>query len=291
MNSSINMQNGLTYLSAYSIAVKHGFSGSEQDWLDSIGSGNIELRYDDTDKIIYWKNTGKNQWKELISLSQIQGDLSDAVIGEALDEAKGFSKLAQSWAVGGTGTRQGEDSDNAKYWAGVSGSGGSGNPAGAAVNSVNGKTGDVVLSAADVGAAGVVHSHSTTDINSGVLDIKYGGTGGSSQSEAREKLGIGMRGSCATGASAVQKSVDIKNFPGLTPGVIICVRFSLGNTAANPTLSVNGSGAVAINYAGKPITAGMIPAGHEGLLVVATGTTAFPYWELLNPNYAAMLSK
>ena len=29
----------------------------------------------------------------------------------------GINKTAQSWAVGGTGTRPGEDSDNAKYWA------------------------------------------------------------------------------------------------------------------------------------------------------------------------------
>ena len=27
--------------------------------------------------------------------------------------------LAQSWAEGGTGTRQGEDTDNAEYWAGL----------------------------------------------------------------------------------------------------------------------------------------------------------------------------
>lgn len=45
------------------------------------------------------------------------------------------------------------------------------------VDSVNGKTGTVTLSASDVGAAASSHNHSASDINSGKLALTYGGTG------------------------------------------------------------------------------------------------------------------
>ena len=35
------------------------------------------------------------------------------------DDAEAAATLARSWAEGGTGTRQGENTDNAEYWAGV----------------------------------------------------------------------------------------------------------------------------------------------------------------------------
>ena len=36
---------------------------------------------------------------------------------EHADDAEGYAKLAESWAVGGTGTRDGENIDNAKFYA------------------------------------------------------------------------------------------------------------------------------------------------------------------------------
>lgn len=38
-------------------------------------------------------------------------------IKEQYEDAENYATLAESWAVGGTGTRTGEDSDNAKYYA------------------------------------------------------------------------------------------------------------------------------------------------------------------------------
>ena len=49
------------------------------------------------------------------SASQAQG--SAAAAAKSAASVDGISKTAQSWAVGGTGTRPGEDTDNAKYWA------------------------------------------------------------------------------------------------------------------------------------------------------------------------------
>ena len=67
--------------------------------------------------------------------------------------AKTAANAAQSWAVGGTGTRPDEDLDNAKYWAGVAHA-----AAGGGVVTFNGRTGPVMPQAGDytadmVGAA------------------------------------------------------------------------------------------------------------------------------------------
>ena len=40
-----------------------------------------------------------------------------AAAAQSAASVDGINKTAQSWAVGGTGTRPGEDTDNAKYWA------------------------------------------------------------------------------------------------------------------------------------------------------------------------------
>lgn len=40
--------------------------------------------------------------------------------GEAIGEAKDAAKLSESWAIGGTGTRAGEDGNNSKYYCGQS---------------------------------------------------------------------------------------------------------------------------------------------------------------------------
>lgn len=49
------------------------------------------------------------------SASQAQD--SAAAAAKSAASVDGISKTAKSWAVGGTGTRPGEDTDNAKYWA------------------------------------------------------------------------------------------------------------------------------------------------------------------------------
>lgn len=83
--------------------------------------------------------------------------------------------LSQSWAVGGTGTRDGEDTNNAKYWAesitpGQFATAEQGKLANTAVQSVNGKSGKAVtLGSSDVGAS------PTTDVFPSILT---GGIGG-----------------------------------------------------------------------------------------------------------------
>lgn len=49
--------------------------------------------------------------------SASQAQTSAAAAAQSATSVDGINKTAQSWAVGGTGTREGEDTDNAKYWA------------------------------------------------------------------------------------------------------------------------------------------------------------------------------
>lgn len=49
--------------------------------------------------------------------SASQASAAAAAAAQSAASVNGINKTAQSWAVGGTGTRPGEDTDNAKYWA------------------------------------------------------------------------------------------------------------------------------------------------------------------------------
>jgi len=145
MNSRMNRGLGGTYLSAYSIARKHGFPGTEEDWLLSLKGergDNIEIEFDSERNMLKYKALTDIKWTDFMSLTQLQTDLEAATIEElksaqsllgdlekakddsieeikeAEKEGKKFETLAKSWAVGETGVRTGENENNAKYWAG-----------------------------------------------------------------------------------------------------------------------------------------------------------------------------
>lgn len=68
-------------------------------------------------------------------------------------------------------------------------------------------------------------------------------------------------GTCSTSAATAAKTVALTGFT-LVTGAIITVRFSATNSAANPTLNVNGTGAKAIRYRNAAITAGYLAANR-----------------------------
>lgn len=68
-------------------------------------------------------------------------------------------------------------------------------------------------------------------------------------------------GTCATAAATATKAVSITNFT-LVTGARAIVKFTVTNTAANPTLNVNNTGAKAIQYRGAAITAGYLAANR-----------------------------
>ena len=83
-------------------------------------------------------------------------DATTGIVAQATEQAQAAqlsAKLSQSWAAGGTGAREGEDVDNARYWAQQAHA-----AAGGGVVSFNSRTGSVMpkagdYTAADVGAA------------------------------------------------------------------------------------------------------------------------------------------
>lgn len=75
---------------------------------------------------------------------------------------------------------------------------------------------------------------------------------------------ISHYGTCGTTATTAAKVVACTGFK-LVTGARIIVKFAVTNTAVNPTLNVNSSGAKAIQYRGSAISAGYLAANriHE----------------------------
>ncbi len=84
------------YLSAYGIACKHGFTGTEAEWIMSLGGPvwngkSVELRcQDDT---IQWRWTAEQedaagQWKDLLTLAEVRGQTFDEAVTAALEAGK-----------------------------------------------------------------------------------------------------------------------------------------------------------------------------------------------------------
>ena len=85
------------YFTAYGLAVKHGFQGTEQEWLESLNGDKVQLRY--LNGILQWKwVTGSDdQWQDLIDLSQVQGWSNQAqqYAQDASDYCQGAEEAAQ----------------------------------------------------------------------------------------------------------------------------------------------------------------------------------------------------
>ena len=86
-------------------------------------------------------------------------------------------------------------------------------------------------------------------------------------------------GTCATAAGTAAKVVTLPGFA-LYTGSIIAVDFTNTNTAANPTLNVNGTGAKPVFFRGKQVT------GNGSLLAGITHMFAYDgtNWKLINAN-------
>ena len=68
-------------------------------------------------------------------------------------------------------------------------------------------------------------------------------------------------GTCSTAAATAAKTVTVTGF-NLVTGARVTIKFTVTNTAANPTLNVNGTGAKAIKYRGSAINTGYLAANR-----------------------------
>ncbi len=93
------------YYSAYGIAVKHGYVGTEEEWLASLKGERgffTELRYDAETNYLQQKHEGDTEWQDLMSLTELQTELEAATIEEvedARDAAEGYASAAESSAT------------------------------------------------------------------------------------------------------------------------------------------------------------------------------------------------
>ena len=74
-------------------------------------------------------------------------------------------------------------------------------------------------------------------------------------------INITHYGTCSTEAGTAAKAVSLSNFT-LTTGSRVVVKFTVTNTASNPTLNVNNTGAKAIYYRSAAISAGYLSANR-----------------------------
>lgn len=102
-------------------------------------------------------------------------------------------------------------------------------------------------------------------------------------------VGSTLYGTCSTAAGTAAKVVTCANFDKLEEGVTIHVFFSASNTAANPTLNVNGTGAIAIGT-GFANGALLKPGTTTDTSWVPGAVVSFTYAKLTSSTYAWMLN-
>lgn len=134
--------------------------------------------------------------------SASQAQASAAAAAKSAASVDGINKTAQSWAVGGTGTREGEDTNNAKYWAEQAQQ-----AAGGGVVSFNGRAGSVVPQAGDYnkGMVGLGNVDNTSDADKPVSTKQQAAL---DDKQAKITASGLLKGDGAGGVSAATKGTD-----------------------------------------------------------------------------------
>ena len=97
------------YITAYGIAVKHGFQGTEEEWLKSLkgdGGEPVVIRYDVDAQQLQWKYESDTEWQALMSLADLQGDVVSQTLtaAQTAKEAAEAAQAAAETAAQTTGT-------------------------------------------------------------------------------------------------------------------------------------------------------------------------------------------
>ena len=104
------------YFSAYGIAVKHGYTGTEEEWIASLKGDPGEpvvIRFDQTSGQLQWKYQNESTWHDVLSLEELQGALVSSTIAKA-QEAKDAAEAAQAAAEAASSASQ-EASEHMAY--------------------------------------------------------------------------------------------------------------------------------------------------------------------------------
>ena len=60
------------YISAYGLAVKHGFSGTEEEWLETLKGEKVELRFNEDTNTLEGKYVDSEEWNTLMDIDDLQ---------------------------------------------------------------------------------------------------------------------------------------------------------------------------------------------------------------------------
>lgn len=80
------------YISAYGLAVKHGFEGTESEWVESLYGEEVMLRYDGTADELQWKYKSAEQWDSLMDTEALRGE----IVSQTLSAAQSAREKAES---------------------------------------------------------------------------------------------------------------------------------------------------------------------------------------------------
>lgn len=94
-------------VSAYALAVKHGYEGTEEQWIAEVESKRVDAVNAAAD--------ARKSADTAAEKAEIATQKAEEIKGESEAAAASATK-SQSYAVGGTGSREGEDTDNAQYY-------------------------------------------------------------------------------------------------------------------------------------------------------------------------------
>lgn len=133
-----------------------------------------------------------------------------------------------------------------------------------------------------------------TDLYAGAVTSVSGNAGSATKlATARAIDGVSFNGSaaithygtCSTAAATAEKAMAVNSFT-LATGSRVVVKFTVANTAASPTLNVNGTGAKSIFYRGAAIATGILAANrvyefvYDGTQYQLTGINAIAGYTL-----------
>ena len=158
--------------------------------------------------------------RQVVEAAKTAAETANAGAKAAQTAAEGSAKLSESWAVGGTGTRSGEDTNNSKYWALQAAA-----AAGGGVSSFNGRSGVVkpqsgdytadmvgarpdnwMPTAAETGAAAAGHTHTPESI--GAAEAGHAHSNYSLTTHSHTAVDVGAIPSAEKGAANGIASLD-----------------------------------------------------------------------------------
>ena len=187
---------------------------------------------------------------------------------EEIDQAK-------SWAVGGTGKRPGEDTNNAKYWSEQAKANVGGDFAtNERVDQVEAEVGRVAQSVSDletqveqdVGQAiqevNQTISGLEQSVNTRVQPINLGGTGASEANEARQNLGAAAVKEMTKAEYDALPAIDPTIFYALTDVEADGVKIETGSYVGTGTYGESNPNSLTFGFAPKLVIVGLLSALH-----------------------------